>query len=96
MPMYHSWGSQNAWLRQIISHNRLYMNVRTAAKLGLADDDWAWITSHHGRVKAQIRTMEGVNPRHRVDLERDRQARRRLEPRYGRAGSDQRASCSTT
>ncbi len=62
MPMYHSWGSQNAWLRQIISHNRLYMNVRTAAKLGLADDDWAWITSHHGRVKAQIRTMEGVNP----------------------------------
>ncbi|MBL8834212.1 MAG: molybdopterin oxidoreductase family protein [Rhodospirillales bacterium] len=62
MPMYHSWGSQNAWLRQIMSHNRLYMNVRTAAKLGLADDDWAWITSHHGRVKAQIRTMEGVNP----------------------------------
>jgi anaerobic selenocysteine-containing dehydrogenase len=62
MPMYHSWGSQNAWLRQIMSHNRLYMNVATAAKLGLADDDWAWITSHHGRVKAQIRTMEGVNP----------------------------------
>jgi anaerobic selenocysteine-containing dehydrogenase len=22
----------------------------------------AWITSHHGRIKAQIRTMEGVNP----------------------------------
>jgi anaerobic selenocysteine-containing dehydrogenase len=62
MPMYHSWGSQNAWLRQIVGQNRLYMNARTAAKLGLADDDWAWITSHHGRVKAQIRTMEGVNP----------------------------------
>ncbi len=62
MPMYHSWGSQNAWLRQILTQNRLYMNAGTAAKLGLADDDWAWITSHHGRVKAQVRTMEGVNP----------------------------------
>ena len=25
MAMYHSWGSQNAWLRQILSENRLYM-----------------------------------------------------------------------
>ncbi len=62
MPMYHSWGSQNAWLRQILNRNRLYMHRQTAADLGLADDDWAWITSHHGRIKAQIRTMEGVNP----------------------------------
>ncbi|MBI3453217.1 MAG: molybdopterin oxidoreductase family protein [Rhodospirillales bacterium] len=62
MPMYHSWGSQNAWLRQIMSHNRLYMNRRTAASLGIADDDWVWVTSHHNRVKAQVRLMEGVNP----------------------------------
>jgi sulfite dehydrogenase (quinone) subunit SoeA len=61
MQMYHSWGSQNAWLRQITSHNRLFVNRATGAKLGLADDDWVWITSHHGRVKAQIRLMEGVN-----------------------------------
>ena len=26
MPMYHSWGSQNAWLRQILARNFLYMN----------------------------------------------------------------------
>jgi anaerobic selenocysteine-containing dehydrogenase len=62
MPMYHSWGSQNAWLRQILNRNRLFMHRQTAADRGLADDDWAWITSHHGRIKAQIRTMEGVNP----------------------------------
>ena len=62
MPMYHSWHSQNAWLRQIASHNRLYVNRRTAEGLGLADDDWVWVTSHHGRVKCQIRLMEAVNP----------------------------------
>ena len=62
MPMYHSWHSQNAWLRQILGDNRLYVHRRTAAALGLADDDWAWIVSHRGRVKARIRTMDGVNP----------------------------------
>jgi anaerobic selenocysteine-containing dehydrogenase len=62
MPMYHSWHSQNAWLRQIHSRNRLYVNRATGERLGLTDDDWVWVTSHHGRVKCQIRLMEGVNP----------------------------------
>jgi anaerobic selenocysteine-containing dehydrogenase len=34
----------------------------TAKAHGLEDGDWAWIVSHHGRVKGQIKTMEGVNP----------------------------------
>ena len=62
MAMYHSWGSQNAWLRQIHAANRLFIARETAERLGLADDDWVWIVSHHGRVKAQIRRMEGVSP----------------------------------
>jgi Anaerobic dehydrogenases, typically selenocysteine-containing len=61
MAMYHSWGSQNAWLRQIYGANRLFVNRRTAEGLGLADDDWVWIESAQGQVKAQIRLMEGVN-----------------------------------
>src|SRR5690606_16711866 len=61
MAMYHSWGSQNAWLRQIHGRNRLYVHRRAAARLGLADDDWVWVVSPHGRVKVQIRRMEGVN-----------------------------------
>ena len=60
MAMYHSWGSQNAWLRQIHAANRLFVNRSTAERLGLADDDWVWVISHHGRIKAQIRLMEGV------------------------------------
>ena len=76
MHMYHSWGSQNAWLRQITSQNRLFVHRETAAELGLADDDWVWIESVNGRVKGQIRLVDGVNPRHGLDLERHRQAAR--------------------
>ena len=60
--MYHSWHSQNAWLRQIYGANRLYMNRATATALGIAEDDWVWVISRHGRVKGQARLMEGVNP----------------------------------
>jgi sulfite dehydrogenase (quinone) subunit SoeA len=53
MAMYHSWGSQNSWLRQIHGANRLYMNRQRAADLGIGDDDWVWIISGVGRVKAR-------------------------------------------
>jgi anaerobic selenocysteine-containing dehydrogenase len=62
MIMYHSWGSQNAWLRQILGRNRLYVGVEKARELGLVDDDWVRVTSRNGAIKVQIRTMEGVNP----------------------------------
>jgi anaerobic selenocysteine-containing dehydrogenase len=62
MHMYHSWGSQNAWLRQITAQNRLFVHPATAARFGIADDDWVWVISHHGRVKGQVRLMHGVNP----------------------------------
>jgi sulfite dehydrogenase (quinone) subunit SoeA len=61
MAMYHSWGSQNAWLRQIHGRNHLYINRQIAKRLELADDDWIWLVSHHGRIKVQVRAMEGVN-----------------------------------
>ncbi len=61
MAMYHSWGSQNAWLRQIHGSNRLYVPRAVAEAHDLADEDWAWLTSRHGRIKAQVRVMEGVN-----------------------------------
>jgi anaerobic selenocysteine-containing dehydrogenase len=61
MAMYHSWGSQNAWLRQIHGHNRLYMNRQAAERRDLHDDDWVWVISHHGRIRVQLKLMEGVN-----------------------------------
>jgi sulfite dehydrogenase (quinone) subunit SoeA len=62
MAMYHSWGSQNAWLRQIHGENRLHIHHRTAEKLGIADEDWVEVTSAHGRIKVQAKLMDGVNP----------------------------------
>ncbi|MER2604208.1 MAG: molybdopterin-dependent oxidoreductase [Siculibacillus sp.] len=61
MIMYHSWGSQNAWLRQILGRNRLYVATSKARELGLVDDDWVRVTSHNGAIKVQIKTMEGLN-----------------------------------
>ena len=62
MHMYHSWGSQNAWLRQITAANRLYIHRKLGERIGVADDDWVWLSSHLGRVKCQVRLMSGVNP----------------------------------
>jgi anaerobic selenocysteine-containing dehydrogenase len=62
MAMYHSWGSQNAWLRQILGRNWLYMHKARAAELGIADGDWVHVTSHHGRIKVEVKLMDGVNP----------------------------------
>jgi anaerobic selenocysteine-containing dehydrogenase len=61
MHMYHSWGSQNAWLRQITGQNRLYVHRAMAARLGFGDGDWVWVVGHHGRIKIQAALMDGVN-----------------------------------
>ncbi|MEQ1611351.1 MAG: molybdopterin oxidoreductase family protein, partial [Hyphomicrobiaceae bacterium] len=61
MHMYHSWGSQNAWLRQITAENRLYVHRDLAAEKNIADDDWVWLASPLGRIKCQVRLMDGVN-----------------------------------
>ena len=62
MAMYHSWGSQNAWLRQILGRNWLYIAKERAQTLGIADGDWVTVTSHHGEIKGQAKLMNGVNP----------------------------------
>ncbi|MBO0736734.1 MAG: molybdopterin oxidoreductase family protein [Alphaproteobacteria bacterium] len=62
MQMYHSWHSQNAWLRQILGSNRLFLNRALGRALGLAEEDWVWLSSHHGRIRVPTRLMDGVNP----------------------------------
>jgi anaerobic selenocysteine-containing dehydrogenase len=62
MAMYHSWDSQNAWLRQIHSHNYLYVNTKTALEHGINDGAWMWIESQWGKVKCMARHSEAVDP----------------------------------
>jgi anaerobic selenocysteine-containing dehydrogenase len=62
MAMYHSWDSQNAWLRQIHSHNYLHVNPLTAKAAGIADGGWAWVESQWGQVRCMLRYSEAVEP----------------------------------
>ena len=62
MYMYHAWGSQNAWLRQIATRNHLYLHPQTAAQYGIADMDWIDITSHNGTITAQVAFASNVQP----------------------------------
>jgi len=62
MAMYHSWDSQNAWLRQIHAHNHLHVNPATARAQGIADGDWIWVESQWGRVRCLARLSEAVEP----------------------------------
>ena len=62
MAMYHSWDSQNAWLRQIHSHNYLHVNPMTARAAGIADGGWAWVESQWGKVRCMLRYSEAVEP----------------------------------
>ena len=87
MMMYHSWDSQNAWLRQIVAQNYLYVNTATAASLGLADLDWV------GGIPARQDPLPdeddgGRRGEHRVDLERHRQDERGLGAGARRVGGD--------
>jgi anaerobic selenocysteine-containing dehydrogenase len=62
MAMYHSWDSQNAWLRQIHAHNYLFVNPRTAQASGVDDGGWMWVESQWGRVRCMARYSEAVEP----------------------------------
>ena len=62
MAMYHSWDSQNAWLRQIHTYNYLFVNPRLGAAQGFADGDWVWVESPTGRVRCMARFSESVEP----------------------------------
>ena len=59
--MYHAWGSQNAWLRQIHGENPLFVPGPICDAHGLKTGDWAYVSSQHGKIKVKIARMEAVN-----------------------------------
>ena len=62
MFMYHSWGSQNRWLRQIATRNVLYVHPDTARAAGIDDGDWAWIIAPRGRIRVPVHTHAATAP----------------------------------
>ncbi|WP_415233344.1 molybdopterin oxidoreductase family protein [Pseudorhodobacter sp.] len=61
MAMYHSWGSQNAWLRQIHGYNPLYVPTRIWAENGFSEGDWAKVTSPNGEIVVPVAHMAALN-----------------------------------
>ncbi|WP_284163173.1 molybdopterin oxidoreductase family protein [Frigidibacter sp. SD6-1] len=61
MAMYHSWGSQNAWLRQIHGHNPLYLPTSVWSAQGFQDGDWARVTSPSGEIVVPVAHMAALN-----------------------------------
>ncbi len=61
MAMYHSWGSQNAWLRQIHGCNPLYVPTKLWEANGFAEGDWARVTSPHGEITVPVMHMAALN-----------------------------------
>jgi anaerobic selenocysteine-containing dehydrogenase len=61
MAMYHSWGSQNAWLRQIHGQNPLYVPLAVWTEHGFADGDWARLTSPNGSITVPVALQAALN-----------------------------------
>ncbi|MEK0164802.1 molybdopterin oxidoreductase family protein [Phaeobacter sp. A36a-5a] len=61
MAMYHSWGTQNAWLRQIHGRNPLYVPTKLMRQNNLSDGDWAKVTSPHGEITVPVMEMAALN-----------------------------------
>ncbi len=61
MAMYHSWGTQNAWLRQIHGHNPLYVPTKIWEENGFEEGDWAKVTSVHGEIVVPVAHQASLN-----------------------------------
>ena len=61
MDMYHSWGSQNAWLRQIRGKNFLYVPTKIWEAQGFRDGDYARVTSPNGGITVPVAHMAALN-----------------------------------
>ncbi len=61
MDMYHSWGSQNAWLRQIRGRNSLFLPTKIWEAQGFEDGDWARVSSRAGVITVPVAHMAALN-----------------------------------
>lgn len=61
MAMYHSWGTQNAWLRQIHGINPLYLPSKIWSEHSFEEGDWARVTSPSGTITVPVMLQASLN-----------------------------------
>ena len=59
--MYHSWGGQNAWLRQIHGMNPLYVPTAVWEACGFQEGDWARVSSSHAEITVPVALQAALN-----------------------------------
>jgi anaerobic selenocysteine-containing dehydrogenase len=57
-----SWQRNVPCLREIQPDPVLHIHPGTAAARGIADGDWVWLTSPHGRLKVRAERYPGIRP----------------------------------
>lgn len=62
MTHYHSWGSMNAWLRQLLNENPIFINAQLARREHLHDGDYIYVESRLGRMTARVAISDAVEP----------------------------------
>ncbi|MBI5017607.1 MAG: molybdopterin-dependent oxidoreductase [Deltaproteobacteria bacterium] len=62
-PFFHSEHRQVETLRKYYPWATMQIHPDTAAEVGVADDDWVWIETQHGRVMQKVQVFEGVDRR---------------------------------
>jgi anaerobic selenocysteine-containing dehydrogenase len=62
-PFFHSEHRQIEALRKRYPWAIVQIHPDTAKDLGLADGDWAWIETQHGRVMQKVQTFKDIDPR---------------------------------
>ncbi|UWQ04729.1 molybdopterin oxidoreductase family protein [Aliiroseovarius crassostreae] len=61
MHMYHSWGTQNAWLRQITGKNYLYLPTKIWETNGFKEGDYAEVSSVNGTITVPVAHHAALN-----------------------------------
>ena len=59
--MYHRWGSQNVWLRQIHGSNKLFLSESIWKANNFEEGDWAKLTSENSSIVVPVALMKGQN-----------------------------------
>jgi anaerobic selenocysteine-containing dehydrogenase len=62
-PFFHSEHRQVESLRKRYPWAKMQIHPDTARELGLAEDDWVWIETQHGRVMQKVILDSGLDPR---------------------------------
>ncbi len=58
----HTRTQNNVWLVEMLGSNPIWINSKTAEKLGLTEGDEAFIESNTGKIKSKVHVTHGIHP----------------------------------